>query len=171
MAMAINDLLMDLNLQNTMSPMQIDRASELLVQKFNNLNPADVKLCFDKMRLGEYGEYYNRMDVQVLAKCLNTYFEDRLQAAEHLSNNFHQEQKTGPITMDVEKFGGIKGWYEHNRKVQEDLDKAAKAAKKERDDIESEQARKKAEEFRQEVLDNKPEGWEKPTAVKHRNKK
>lgn len=148
MAIYINELLQDLNLSNTMDAGQIERASDLLIRKFNNLNPADVKLCFDKMRLGEYGEYYNRMDVQILAKCLTAYFEDRLEAAEHLSTTEHIERKADPVNIDLAKYGGIKGWYEHNMRVQKDLEAAAKKDREEREKLLAEQARKKAEEFK-----------------------
>ena len=93
LAAAITELVKDLNLQNTMNDRQIIKASSLLLTEFKQLNPADVSLCFDYMRLGKYGEYYNRMDIQILSKCLNQYFLDRLDIAEQISDKAHADSK------------------------------------------------------------------------------
>lgn len=103
LVVALTELLEDLNLQNTMNDRQIIKASTLLLTEFKQLNPADISLCFDNMRLGKYGEYYNRMDIQILSKCLNQYFADRLDIAEQMSDKAHEEAKKDIVIPETLK--------------------------------------------------------------------
>lgn len=64
-----------LNLGKNMSPLQIKETAELILSDLStkNLKPEHLKVCFDRMKKGHYGKFYDRMDGSIIFDCLYNY--------------------------------------------------------------------------------------------------
>src|SRR5690606_24827370 len=73
----IADFTESLNLGKNMSVPQIASLIQQIQQTFYYLNFADLKLFFQKMKLGAYGKFYDRMDESVILTALTEYDIER----------------------------------------------------------------------------------------------
>jgi len=74
-----------------MSDQQLLETARLILDEFYYLKPADLKIFFDRMKTGYYGETYDRMDGNVIMVNLRKYTTERIEAAESISNDLHKQ--------------------------------------------------------------------------------
>lgn len=86
-AMWIVDLRDFVNLKGAMTDSQADLTASLIVRKFNNMNIADIKLVFENAIMGVYGEFYGRLDGQMILSWFTKYFNERCEIAAMMSQN------------------------------------------------------------------------------------
>lgn len=87
----IADFTESLNLGKNMSVPQISELIKQIQQTFYYLNIADLKLFFQKMKLGYYGKFYDRMDESVILTALTEYDIER---AEYVRMKDGQQKKS-----------------------------------------------------------------------------
>lgn len=75
----------------TVNDMQLAETAKLILSEYYFLKIEDLKLCFDRMKKGYYGETYDRMDGNVILVALKKYTEERIDIAERLSLESHKE--------------------------------------------------------------------------------
>jgi hypothetical protein len=90
----IRDLVAFLNVGMTMSNEQCAQTIDLIIQDYFYFNLSDFKLCFDRIKKGEYGLSYNRIDGQIILLALAEYAETRSQIAEQIMQKKHKELKS-----------------------------------------------------------------------------
>lgn len=79
---------------------QISQASSLLLPLAENLKVQDLKLCFDKGLRGEYGELFDRFDVEILARWLRQYTADQIDAVDEHRIQTSQKYKDEHKAID-----------------------------------------------------------------------
>jgi hypothetical protein len=84
MGLIIQDVANNLNVGKGMktNPYQISQASSLLLPLVESLKVQDLKLCFDKGLRGEYGELFDRFDVEILARWIRQYTAEQIDAVD-----------------------------------------------------------------------------------------
>lgn len=65
------------NLRGAMTDDQTILTAELVLSEFPNVTLADVALIFRRAKLGQYGEFYGRLDGQMILSWFGKYFEER----------------------------------------------------------------------------------------------
>jgi len=94
----ITDLVEFLNVGKIMNAPQIDQTSTYILKYFPNFNLADLRLFFDKMKLGHYGKFYDAVDGQLILSKMEEYSQDRMNEFEQLRLAKHREEiKENPI--------------------------------------------------------------------------
>lgn len=94
----ITDLVEFLNVGKIMNASQIKQTARYILQYFPHLNLADLKLFFDKMKLGHYGKFYDSVDGQLILSKMEEYSQDRMNEYEQLRLKQHREEiKDNPI--------------------------------------------------------------------------
>lgn len=94
----ITDFVEFLNVGKIMNASQIAQTSIYLLQYFPHLNLADLRLFFDKMKLGHYGKFYDSVDGQLILSKMEEYSQERMNEHEHLRMAQHREElKSNPI--------------------------------------------------------------------------
>lgn len=94
----ITDFVEFLNVGKIMNASQISQTSIYLLQYFPHLNLADLRLFFDKMKLGHYGKFYDSVDGQLILSKMEEYSQERMNEHEHLRMAQHREElKSNPI--------------------------------------------------------------------------
>lgn len=68
------------NLGNSIKDMQIPMTADLVMSEFGNLTIADVNLIFRRAKLGQYGEFYGRLDGQMILMWCGKYLDERCEA-------------------------------------------------------------------------------------------
>lgn len=66
-----------INVGKSMSDEQIYMTSELILQEYPFLNLADINLIFKWAKMGKYGQFYDRIDGQLILSWFSSYFENR----------------------------------------------------------------------------------------------
>lgn len=89
----IADVVEFLNVGKTMNPVQIAETTKMVELYFPHLNPADLKLCFNEMKLGRYGKFYDRIDGQVFLQAIEEYNQERMNVIESINIDNHKELK------------------------------------------------------------------------------
>lgn len=102
---AIIDLMNFVNVPRTMNEFQIKETAKLILQKFSYLTIPDIKLVFDRIKLGQV-KLYEGLDGQKILGAFESWAEERWRAAdekhftEHLSikesrepESFYEENK------------------------------------------------------------------------------
>ena len=84
-----------------MNDKQLGETARLLLQEFYFLKITDLKLFFDRLKTGFYGQLYDRLDGNVIMLHLRAYCDERLNNAEELSLQTHQQNAVGE---EEEKF-------------------------------------------------------------------
>lgn len=79
---AITDLVLFFNVGKTMSQEQCVEVVELLIKNYSFLRPAELKYCFDKIKMSHYGTVYNRMDGAVVFECIEKFLTERMENIE-----------------------------------------------------------------------------------------
>lgn len=87
------DFLNFLNLGKTMNGNQVVQTVELILDKYAHLNLLDFKLFFKKLKLGDYGKFYDRVDGSVVLDNLMHYSEDKLSQIRFNNDNSHAKNK------------------------------------------------------------------------------
>lgn len=88
----ITDLVEFLNVGKIMNPPQINQTAIYILQYFPHFNLADLKLFFDKMKLGHYGKFYDSVDGQLILSKMEEYSQDRMNEFEQLRLAKHREE-------------------------------------------------------------------------------
>ncbi|WP_326494328.1 DUF6633 family protein [Sphingobacterium sp. UT-1RO-CII-1] len=94
----ITDMVEFLNVGKIMNPPQIEQTAVYVLQYFPHLNLADLKLFFDKMKLGHYGKFYDSVDGQLILSKMEEYSQDRMNEFEQIRMRQHKDDlKNNPI--------------------------------------------------------------------------
>ena len=80
-----------------MDSLQLAETAKLLLQEYYFLKIEDLKLCFDRMKLGHYGQTYDRVDGNVILLAVKAYCDERMNVAESLSIEAHKEAKEAEV--------------------------------------------------------------------------
>ena len=81
-----------------MNASQIDQTSKFILQYFPHLNLADLKVFFDKMKLGHFGKFYDSVDGQLILSKMEEYNQERMNEFEQIRFIQHKEEiKNNPI--------------------------------------------------------------------------
>lgn len=91
----IGQLVEFLNIGKNMTVPQIQQTAELIISEKPYLSIEDLKICFKKIKSGEYGELYDVLDGHKLFTFLTRYEKERDQEAEHQSFMRHSKLKHG----------------------------------------------------------------------------
>ena len=83
----------------TMNDKQLGETARLLLQEFYYLKIADLKLFFDRLKTGYYGQLYDRIDGNVIMLHLRNYCTERISTAEEISLLAHRQ--TQPATEET----------------------------------------------------------------------
>lgn len=90
----VTDLVEFLNVGKTMNPDQINKTSDYILKFFPHLNLADLRLFFDKMKLGHYGKFYDSVDGQLILSKMEEYSQDRMDEYEQMRLAQHKDDIT-----------------------------------------------------------------------------
>lgn len=94
----ITDLVEFLNVGKIMNASQIHQTAIYIPKYFPHFNLGDLKLFFDKMKLGHYGKFYDSVDGQLILSKMEEYSQDRMNEYEQLRLAQHREEiKNNPI--------------------------------------------------------------------------
>lgn len=92
------DFIEFINVGKTFNGSQLAQTVQMVQQYFPHFNLADLKLFFDKMKLGHYGSFYDRMDGQLILEKMEEYNQDRMNEYEKLKVSRDKERvKNDPI--------------------------------------------------------------------------
>lgn len=91
------DFIEFINVGKTFSGLQIAQTVAMIQQYFPHFNLGDLKLFFERMKLGHYGSFYDRMDGQIVLSKMEQYNQDRMNEYQLLNdgthNNIRREEK------------------------------------------------------------------------------
>ena len=73
------------NLKHPLSEKQIDRIAMEVVARYNTLTTADLHVIFSKAIAGDYGDFYESLDVVKVLKWFSNYFKERCATAAEMS--------------------------------------------------------------------------------------
>ena len=65
-----------LNLKNSMSESQMMLASQLICEEFYMLKMSELTLLFKRIISGQYGKFYERLDIPTILTCFREYLEE-----------------------------------------------------------------------------------------------
>ena len=88
--LALMELVRDLKVSDPMSLDQVSQTAYDLQKEFWQFKPADVRLCFTRIKTGYYGTIFNRVDISTIGVCMRKYFEERCAEAERMSQKSHE---------------------------------------------------------------------------------
>lgn len=86
------------NLGNNMNVKQVSQTSQMILSYFPHLNLADLRLFFDKMKLGHYGKNYNAVDGQKILSFIEEYNNERMEEVASLKYEVHKQLKEAEKT-------------------------------------------------------------------------
>ena len=89
----IVDAVLFFNVGKTMNPEQVKDTSEMILDEFVEITPADLKLCFNKAKKGEYGHVFDRIDGQVILNWIRQYCDDKISYFINKNERAHNNQK------------------------------------------------------------------------------
>jgi len=97
----IGDLVKYFSVGKTMGAAQVRMTIDLIVPhlELKNLKPEDYKVCFDRMKRGEYGPMYDRLDGAVIIDCLTKYAQERFALITEMNNHEHELRKADKGAM------------------------------------------------------------------------
>jgi len=82
-----------LNLKNPMSETQMILASQLICEEFYMLKMSELTLLFKRIISGQYGKFYERLDIPTILTCFRKYLEERFEIAIDESSRNHRDLK------------------------------------------------------------------------------
>jgi len=84
------DLCDNINLKRPLRDIQIDNIAREVVAEFYSLTMADIHVIFRKAKMGEYGEFFESLDMPKVMTWFREYFSDRcaIAAQENISGRF-----------------------------------------------------------------------------------
>lgn len=112
----IIDLDESFNIGKGLSVPQIEHLSISIVQRMGSLTLDDIALCFYRAKCGDYGQVYDRLDLNVINTWLNRYLNERMELLSSKQQNRHIGSKQGTSydpkikqsVLDVANDRGIK---------------------------------------------------------------
>lgn len=88
------DLVLFFNVGKTMEDKrQVTETINLIIQQYYFLKLEDLKICFDGIKSGKYGQLFDRMDGQIILLALKEYSEERMTVSERLQMESHSQLK------------------------------------------------------------------------------
>ncbi len=66
-----------LNLRGTMNDAQLLTTAEIVISEFPNITIADINYIFRQAKIGRMGEFYGRIDGQMILSWFNRHFDER----------------------------------------------------------------------------------------------
>ena len=78
-----------LGLKRPLTESQMDETAMILAEDYKNLNIADINLIFKKMKTGEFGEYYESLNMAKVVSIFKNYFDERMLIAAEVSLENH----------------------------------------------------------------------------------
>lgn len=88
------------NLKRPLTEKQIDVIASNVSSQYFNLTVADVHVLFSKVVNGDYGDFYESLDVPKVMKWFASYFDERCSSAQEDSINHAFNDKGGNITSE-----------------------------------------------------------------------
>src|SRR5690606_18558577 len=75
----ITDLNAFINVGHNLQPEQIKQTAQMIVTDEHTrlLKPEDLKVCFNMMKKGLYGTFYDKLDGQTIFQCVYKYCVDK----------------------------------------------------------------------------------------------
>lgn len=74
-----------INVGKKMNDVQTQETAILIVETYPSLTIADINLIFKRAKLGKFGQFYDRLDGQLILGWIDTYFDERCQSAANIS--------------------------------------------------------------------------------------
>lgn len=111
------DLNETLGLKTPLKEHQIDTIAFYIVDKYRNLNIADINLIFNNAKLGEYKGVYDRVTIPTVMGWFKQYFDDRCNTAAEISYQEHVQHKSAFANFQrnseerAESFKKAREWY------------------------------------------------------------
>jgi hypothetical protein len=99
LTLMISDVVKFLNLGNSMGADQVVQTVKMILEDYYFYRIEDFKLCFTNAKKGHYGEFYNRIDGQVIFGWLKKYEVERNELISKNAIKRHNKHKE-----DAEKF-------------------------------------------------------------------
>lgn len=121
-----------LNLKNPLTEFDVEFIAEDIVNRYKNLNIADISLIFDNMCRGKYGEFYERINSAKILSIIDHYWDERLEEAARMKQEEHDKIKHSKIGQDAIDQMGVKEFYEkmaRDRSIEEERQKAKRKDK------------------------------------------
>jgi hypothetical protein len=87
------DIVKFFNVGKTFNKEQVIATVELILDEFPEISIADLKLCFNKAKLGEYGKLYDRLDGAIIFSWVREYCDNKMSWAINRSENEHRKYK------------------------------------------------------------------------------
>ena len=91
-----------LNIGRKMTDAQTQDTAILIIDQFYNITIADVDLIFKKVKLGHFGQIYDRLDGQVILSWFNDYYGKRCDAFAEKSIQEAEKFKSDPFQRTSE---------------------------------------------------------------------
>lgn len=79
---------------NQMNELQVNYTSQLIFEEIPQLTIADIKLVFDRIISGYYGEFYNLINSVKICRWFREYWEERLEVGATRSQMEHDKRKS-----------------------------------------------------------------------------
>lgn len=92
------DLCENVNLKRPLRGAQVDNIAREIVATYYALTIADVHVIFRKAKTGEYGEFYDSLDMPKVMSWFREYFNNRCELGADLSENNNVYDKGGNMT-------------------------------------------------------------------------
>ena len=73
------------NLKGAMSDAQANMTAGMIAREFIHITIADINLIFNNAKFGKYGEFYGRLDGQMILSWFDKYFNERCDVAAEVS--------------------------------------------------------------------------------------
>lgn len=98
-----------------MNKEQVIATTELILEEFTEICIADLKLCFNKAKLGEYGTLYDRMDGGVILNWITQYCDNKMShfinknaKIQHLTKDFENNKRSEQMEVIGKRITDIK---------------------------------------------------------------
>lgn len=97
----INDLLDFFNYNRTMTINQIGQTIELIIDNYGAYTPEDFKICFNAIKIGKYGKFYEGIDGGKILEMIKQYDIERDQDLINYRQKENKNFNTGNIHHSV----------------------------------------------------------------------
>lgn len=92
-----------INVGKKMTDVQTQETAILIIENYPVLKISDINLIFKRAKLGKFGQFYDRLDGQLLLGWFDTYFNERCQAAANISMREADKYKESGRTETFEE--------------------------------------------------------------------
>lgn len=94
------DLCENVNLKRPLRDAQVDNIAREIVAEYYSLTVADIHVIFRKAKTGEYGEFYESLDMPKVMSWFREYFADRCATGASMSVSSQFQDKGGNMTPE-----------------------------------------------------------------------